>query len=72
MCRPASTFQRTVGVPPAWASKRAGCLRSLGSGSQDNLRTTVIAVSFGKNKMQQDISKTTDKGEKVDDVASFQ
>jgi len=43
-----------------------------GQGSQENLRTTVIAVSFGKNKVQQDISKTSDKGQKVDDIASFQ
>lgn len=43
-----------------------------GQGSTDNLRTTAIAVSFGKNKIQQDITKTTDKGQKVDDVASFQ
>ncbi len=43
-----------------------------GQGSAENLRTTVIAISFGKNKIQQDISKATDKGAKVDDVVSFQ
>ncbi|GAB4167380.1 MAG: hypothetical protein Fur0032_05350 [Terrimicrobiaceae bacterium] len=43
-----------------------------GLGSANNLRTTVFAVSFGKNKIQQDISKTVDKGQKVDDIVSFQ
>ena len=43
-----------------------------GQGSQENVRSTVIAVSFGKNKVQQDINKTTDKGQKVDDAVSFQ
>ncbi len=43
-----------------------------GQGSQENVRTTVIAVSFGKNKIQQNINLTSDKGARVDDVVSFQ
>lgn len=39
----------------------------------DNIRTTVIAISFGPNMIQQDTSKTVDSsGKKVDDIVSFQ
>ncbi len=47
-------------------------LEYYGVNYENNFRTTVIAVSFGKNKIQQDPGKTTDKNEKVDDVVSFQ
>lgn len=47
-------------------------LEYYGVNYENNFRTTVIAVSFGKNKIQQDPGKATDKGEKVDDVVSFQ
>jgi prepilin-type N-terminal cleavage/methylation domain-containing protein len=43
-----------------------------GQGSQENLRTTVIAISFGKNKIQQDPNKSSDKGQRVDDLVSYQ
>lgn len=42
-----------------------------GQGSQENIPSAAIVVSFGKNKIQQDIRKTTDKGKSVDDVVSF-
>jgi len=42
-------------------------------GKQENVTTTVITVSFGPNKEQQDITKTVDSsGKKVDDIVSFQ
>lgn len=47
-------------------------LEYYGVNYDNNFRTTVIAISFGKNKVQQDPGKTSDKGEKVDDVVSFQ
>jgi len=47
-------------------------LEYYGVNYENNFRTTVIAVSFGKNKIQQDPGKPTDKGERVDDVVSFQ
>jgi len=43
-----------------------------GTGSVNNLRTTAIAVSFGKNKTMQDPTKSSDAGLRVDDVVSFQ
>ncbi len=43
-----------------------------GKSSEKNIRTTAIAISFGPNTIQQDISKTDDKGKKVDDIVSFQ
>jgi prepilin-type N-terminal cleavage/methylation domain-containing protein len=39
---------------------------------KQNIFTSVLAVSFGKNKVQQDITKSTDKDQKVDDIVSFQ
>lgn len=42
-----------------------------GPDARENVRTTAIAVSFGPNGIQQDISKTTDKGTRVDDIVSF-
>lgn len=47
-------------------------LEYYGVNYENNCRTTVIAVSFGKNKIQQDPGKSSDKGERVDDVVSFQ
>ncbi len=47
-------------------------LEYYGVNYENNFRTTVISVSFGKNKIQQDPGKSTDKGERVDDVVSFQ
>ncbi|MDX6766430.1 MAG: prepilin-type N-terminal cleavage/methylation domain-containing protein [Candidatus Methylacidiphilales bacterium] len=41
------------------------------SAQNSNLSRTVIAISFGKNKVQQDPTKGTDKGLKVDDLVSF-
>jgi prepilin-type N-terminal cleavage/methylation domain-containing protein len=42
-------------------------------GKKENVTTTVITVSFGPNKEQQDITKTVDdNGKKVDDIVSFQ
>lgn len=43
-----------------------------GQDSRENVRATAIAVSFGPNGVQQDISKPTDKGKRVDDLVSFQ
>ena len=39
---------------------------------KQNIFTSVLVVSFGKNKVQQDITKSTDKDQKVDDIVSFQ
>ncbi|MFZ4681645.1 MAG: type II secretion system protein [Terrimicrobiaceae bacterium] len=47
-------------------------LEYYGVNYENNFRTTVISVSFGKNKIQQDPGKTTDQGSRVDDVVSFQ
>jgi prepilin-type N-terminal cleavage/methylation domain-containing protein len=41
-------------------------------GKKENVTTTVITVSFGKNKKQQDITKSTDDNGRVDDLVSFQ
>lgn len=38
---------------------------------QNNLKRIVIAISFGPNREQQDWTKATDKGKKVDDIVSF-
>ncbi len=42
-----------------------------GQGSQENIPSAAIVVSFGKNKVQQDIRLNTDKDLPVDDVVSF-
>lgn len=47
-------------------------LEYYGTSSVNNLRLTALAVSFGKNKVQQDVTKSTDKGQRVDDVVSYQ
>lgn len=47
-------------------------LEYYGVNSENNFRTTVIAISFGKNKIQQDPGKTSYPNGKVDDVVSFQ
>jgi len=46
-------------------------LEYYGVNQANNFRTTVIAVSFGKNGEQQDPGKSEDKGMPVDDVVSF-
>jgi len=38
---------------------------------ENNFRTSVIAVSFGENRVQQDPGKSGDNGMPVDDVVSF-
>jgi prepilin-type N-terminal cleavage/methylation domain-containing protein len=47
-------------------------LEYYGVNSENNFRTTVIAISFGKNKIQQDPGKPSDDNGRVDDVVSFQ
>jgi prepilin-type N-terminal cleavage/methylation domain-containing protein len=42
------------------------------SAQNSNLRITAFAVSFGKNKKQQNPASTTDGGSKVDDIVSYQ
>ncbi len=47
-------------------------LEYYGVNQENNFRTTVIAISFGKNKKQQDPGKATDSNGRVDDLVSFQ
>lgn len=47
-------------------------LEYYGVNQENNFRTSVIAISFGKNKAQQDPGKANDDKGKVDDVVSFQ
>jgi type II secretory pathway pseudopilin PulG len=46
-------------------------LEYYGVNQANNFRTTVIAVSYGENGIQQDPGRSTDKGKPVDDVVSF-
>lgn len=48
-----------------------GIVEYYGTNSESNLRTLAIAISFGRNGIQQDPYKSTDKGESVDDIVSF-